>query len=281
MILWARGRAPLLAVTILAAGAAFAQTDVQTIIQRSIEATKADWNAAPQYSYQETDREHGKSKTYNVRMIEGSPYQVLIAVDGQPLTPDEQQKEQEKLEQTEAKRKSESPGERARRIADYNKDRKRDHAMLLELTKAFDFKLMGETQLAGRDVYLIQATLRPDYQPTNDEGKVLTGMQGRLWIDKATFQWVQVTARVIRPVSIEGFVARVEPGTRFELQKMQVADGVWLPKHFAMHSRAKILGVWKHITQEDETFSNYEKSGNSQTEPRPPGSGPVNSGTPH
>jgi hypothetical protein len=63
MILWTRGRAPLVAIAMLAAGAAFAQPDVQTIIQRSLEATKADWNAAPQYSYQETDRKHGKSKT--------------------------------------------------------------------------------------------------------------------------------------------------------------------------------------------------------------------------
>jgi hypothetical protein len=267
MILVARGRAPLVAIAMLAAGAAFAQLDVQTIIQRSLEATKADWNAEPQYSYQETDREHEKSKTYNVEMIEGSPSRVLIAVDGQPLTPDEQQKEHEKQEQTIAKRESESPDQRARRIEDYDKDRKRDHATLLELTKAFDFKLMGETQLAGRDVYLIQATPRPDYQPPNDEGKVLTGMQGRLWIDKATFQWVQVTARVIHPVSIEGFVARVEPGTRFELQKMQVAEGVWLPKHFAMHSRAKVLNVWKHITQEEETFSDYRLSGQATTLP--------------
>jgi hypothetical protein len=270
MILWTRSRAPLAAMAMLAAGAAFAQPepDVQTIIQRSIEATKADWTAAPQYSYQETDREHEKSKTYNVQMIGGSPSRVLIAIDGQPLTPDEQQKEQEKQEHTIAKRKSESPEESARRVEDYQKDRKRDHAMLLEITKAFDFKLIGETQLAGREVYLIQAMPRPDYQPTNDEGKVLTGMEGRLWIDKATFQWVQVTARVIHPVSIEGFVARVEPGTRFELQKMQVADGVWLPKHFAMHSRAKVLGVWKHVTQEDQTFSDYRQSG--QSAPLPP-----------
>jgi hypothetical protein len=265
----------LAAIAMLAAGGAFAQPDVQTIIQRSLEATKADWSVAPQYSYQETDREDGKSKTYEVRMIEGSPYGVLIAVDGQPLTADEQQKEQEKLKHIIAKLKSESPDERARRIEDYEKDRKRDHAMLLELAKAFDFKLIGETQLAGREVYLIQATPRPDYQPPNDEGKVLTGMQGRLWIDKATSQLVQVTAEVIHPVFIEGFLARVEPGTRFELQQMQVADGVWLPKHFAMYSRAKVLGVWDHIAQEDQTFSNYQKSADSQTEPRPSGSGPV------
>ena len=80
-MLWARG-ASLAGMVMLAAGGAFSQPDVRLIIQRSIEATKADWSADPQYSYEETDREQGKSKTYEVRMIEGSPYRVLVRVDG-------------------------------------------------------------------------------------------------------------------------------------------------------------------------------------------------------
>jgi hypothetical protein len=71
---------------------------------------------------------------------------------------------------------------------------------------------------------------------------------------------VKVTAKVIRPVSIEGFLARVEPGTRFELQKMPVGDGIWLPKHFAMKSQAKILRLFSRSSQEDDTFSNYHKA---------------------
>jgi hypothetical protein len=64
--------------------------------------------------------------------------------------------------------------------------------------------------------------------PSRTESQVLPGMQGRLWIDKKTFQWVKVTARVISPVSIEGILAKVERGTYFELENMPVAEGVWL-----------------------------------------------------
>lgn len=46
-----------------------------------------------------------------------------------------------------------------------------------------------------------------------------------------------VEATVIHPVSIEGFLAQVEPGTQFKLEKMPVADGIWLPKHFVSHVR--------------------------------------------
>ncbi len=97
---------------------------------------------------------------------------------------------------------------------------------------AFDFKLLGETRLNGDDVYALQATPRPGYHPPNMETQVLTGMQGELWIDKDIFQWVKVEAQVTHPLSIEGFLAKVEPGTHFELEKAPVARGVWLPTHF-------------------------------------------------
>jgi hypothetical protein len=85
-------------------------------------------------------------------------------------------------------------------------------------------------------------------------------MEGKLWIDEKTFQWVKVEARVIRPVSIGGFLAQVEPGTRFELEKMPVAEGIWLPKHFAMKSQAKVLFFFTRKSQADETYYGHHKA---------------------
>jgi hypothetical protein len=90
------------------------------------------------------------------------------------------------------------------------------------------------------------------------EAKVLTGMEGTLWIDEKTFQWVKVEASVIRPVSIAGFLAQVEPGTHFELEKMSVAEGVWLPRHFSMKSQAKVLFFFTRKSQADETYYGYQ-----------------------
>src|SRR5579884_2753701 len=196
--------------------------DAQTIIQRSVEANQRDWQADPEYSYSETIRSGNESKTYQVTMLFGSPYNKLIRENGKPLSASDQKAEEEKFQKAVKQRRSESASERARRIADYEKDRKRDHLMMEQLTKAFDFKVTGQTQTAGRSVYVLNATPRKGYQPPNKEAKVLTGMRGTLWIDQQTSQWVRVRAEVISPVSIEGFLARVEPGTRFELEKMPV-----------------------------------------------------------
>jgi hypothetical protein len=116
-----------------------------------------------------------------------------------------------KLDDVISERKKESAQKRTERIAKYEAERKRDHSLMGELVKAFDFKLLGEQRLNGYDVYVLQAKPRPSYQPPDMETRVLTGMQGQLWIDKNTFQWVKVEAQVTRPVSIAGFLARVEP----------------------------------------------------------------------
>jgi hypothetical protein len=240
----------------------------QTIIQRSVEANKLDWEAFPKYEFDETDfQPGGHTLTYHVTMTLGSPYQQLIRVDGKPLSPEQQAEEQRKLQQAIQKRRSETAKEHAKRVASYQKERARDHLLINQLTIAFNFKLIGEKKLGPYEVYVLKATRRPGYSPPTREAEVLTGMEGKLWIDEQTFQWVKVEAHVIQPVSIEGFLARVEPGTRFELEQAPVGNGIWLRTHFSMRARAKILFFFSHNEQEKESYFNYRLQ-DSQDESR-------------
>lgn len=250
------------------------QPDVKAIIRRSVEVNNRDWEAAPDFSYFELDRTGEGTSTYKVTMILGSPYSRLVAVNGKPLSPQGEQIEKQKLDQAIARRKAESPDGRARRIAKYQRDRERDHLLIEQMAKAFDFKLQGEQKIAGYDAYVLEATPRPDYRPLTLETQVLKGMVGRLWIDKSAFQWVKVEAKVIHPVAIEGFLAWVEPGTRFELENVPVAPGIWLTKHFSMRSRSKILFLLPHRMQQDETYFGYRQSGD-RNGPAQGGEGPT------
>jgi len=261
----------ILLATVALAPSVLAQPDVATIIRRSVEVGDKDWLATPQYDNSERDLQpNGGTKTYAVMMILGSDYHRLVAINDKPLTPEEVAAEQARLDQVIAQRQSESQAQRTQRIAKYEKERKRDHLLMEQLTVAFDFKLLGEKKLGSYDVYELQATPRRGYQPPNTEAKVLTGMEGKLWIDKQTYQWVKVEAECVRPVSIAGFLAQVQPGTRFELEKMPVDDGIWLPKHFSMKAHAKVLFVFNHRTQDDETYFDYHKAA-------PPGQSPQES----
>ncbi|HEV2469772.1 MAG TPA: hypothetical protein VGS78_11300 [Candidatus Sulfotelmatobacter sp.] len=218
----------------------------------------------PNYDYFERDQQpDGRTKTYKELMILGSRYERLVAIDGKPLSGAENAEEKQKLQAEIAKRNQESPQQRQERISSYEKGRKRDYQMMDQLTKAFNFTLVGEQRLGTNDVYVLKATPRPDYKPPNMDMQALKGMQGKLWIDKNTYQWVKVQAQVIHPVSIEGFLAEVEPGTRFELDKSPVANGIWLPTHYVMRARAKILFFIPHKTQADETYYDYHKANGS------------------
>ncbi len=255
--LWTGLFAPLL--VLLPAIALCATPDIQDIVRRSVASNDVDWRAALDYSYEERDREGNSTKTYEVTMIEGSPYQRLILINGKPLTAQVRAHEEMKFQETLATRRSESKHQRGERLAKFESDRKRDHVLMEQLTIAFDFKLMKEARMGPYNVYILRATPRRGYQPPNMQSQALLGMEGQLWIDKNTFQWVKVTARVIRPVSIEGILAQVEPGTYFELEKLPVSEGIWLPKHFVMKSRSKIFFLIAHNTQADETYFNYRK----------------------
>ena len=231
--------------------------NAEEIIKRSVEAGNRDFAIEPQFDCTEENRNAQGAKTYEDLMIDGSVYQRLVAANGKSLSESQQAKEAQKLQAETEKRKRENSEQRKQRIAKYQADRKRDHALLGEMVRAFEFRLIGREQMEGHQVYVLEANPRPDYHAPSTEAQALTGMNGKLWIDTETFQWVKVEASVTRPVSIKGFLARVEPGTRFELHKTPVAPGVWLAKTFSMNSQAKVLMLFQRRKWEESTFSNY------------------------
>ncbi len=234
------------------------QPDVNDIISRSVAANQRDFRAASDFNWKERDRVPGGSKTFQVTMIDGTPYNRLIAVNSRPLSPQPEQQEMQKQSQEAEKRRSESAEARRERIAKYEKERTRDNNMLSQLTKAFDFRIIGTKTLRGFQVWILRAAPRPGYQPPNLDTQVLPGMQGELWIDQKSCQWVHVQASVIRPVSIAGFLAQVEPGTQFILDKAPVRGDIWQPSHFSMKSKAKVLFMFNHNSQEDDTYWDYQ-----------------------
>lgn len=236
---------------------AAAQPDVKTIIQKSVEANHADFQQDPNYNNKERDRDNSGDHTYQITMIDGWPYKRVLAVNGHPLSDGQAKQELAKEQAERQKRASMSAEQRNAAIQKYQRGRERDAAMMGQLTEAFNFQLQGERNIKGRSVYVLRAIPKPGYNPPNRDCQVLTGMQGELWIDTQSFQWVKVTAQVIHPVSIEGFLATVQPGTRFELEKVRVNDHYWAPSHFAERADAKVLGLFSHREHEDDTFWDY------------------------
>jgi hypothetical protein len=107
--------------------------------------------------------------------------------------------------------------------------------------KAFDFTLVGEEIVNGHAACVLDAKPRHDYRPPNREAKILTGMEGRLWVDNHDFHWLKAEAEVLKPVSILGIAVRVLPGTHMELQMAPVSPSLWLVSSFSVAVKASFL----------------------------------------
>jgi hypothetical protein len=253
----------------IACVAAAPAPDAHTIVERSLTANDENWKVARNYTFLERVEErrldaagHVQSKevkTYDVTLLEGSPYERLVERDDHPLSPAEEKKEQEKLAKSIAERMKETPAERERRIADFEKRRKREQDAMREVGDAFDFKIAGQDRVDGRDVWILDATPRREYHPRSRDAKVLPHVRGRLWIDQQTYHWVKLDAEVIDPVTWGLFLVRLDKGAHVQIDETRVNDEVWLPRWISITASAR-LGIFKHLrVQQETTYKNFRK----------------------
>lgn len=250
----------------LAASAAVSPSGVPGIVQRSVITNTRDWKAQDDFAFDERDIKskvdsdgNAKlegSKTYAVLMIQGTPYRRLLAVDQENLSKAQQAEEQRKLEQERAHRRQESPAERQSRIKKYREQREEEHLLMDQMAIAFDFTLLGNEQVDGVECFHLRATPKAAYKPPVEKARVLRGMRGEMWIDRQAYHWVKVKAEVIEPVTFGFFIAKVNPGTRFELEQKPVGS-VWLPKRFLQVVRASVFGVYGLRSRDEFLYSGY------------------------
>ncbi len=192
-------------------------------------------------------------------MIEGSPYNRLIALNDEPLSHTQQQQEQSKLNREIQRRQNESRREKQARISKYQNERAEEHLLMQQMVDAFTFSLGGEQKVNGVDCYVLDAVPNPDYRPPLEKAKVLTRMKGRLWVEKTQFHWAKVEAQVTSPVEFGLFIAKVKPGTMFELDQAPIGN-VWLPKRFTQSVNASVFGIYGMRSKEEEDYSGYRQT---------------------
>ena len=233
--------------------------DAGEIIKQSVTANQRNLAVASDFDHSERVLSRDGTRTYSVTMLLGSPYERLTAINDEMLSDDDKRRELQKLDAARMEREHETPEERTHRLEGHEKERRRNRRLLDELPQAFDFAVEGEQTVGKFDAYVLRATPRHDYQPPILEAEVLKGMEGRFWIDRQSFQWIKVEVAVTRPVTIQGFLAKLEPGTQFALEQQPVATDVWQPTHLSMRTRGRILFVFKQRTQIDTTFFDYQR----------------------
>jgi hypothetical protein len=235
--------------------------DLQEIVQRAGEAIKTDWAADLDYSWLERDEVHqndkSTSKSYQVVMIAGSDYYMPVAANDQPLTPEQKKSEREKLRNEVQRRNSETPQARRQRLENFQKQREENDALVFELPRAFNFQLVREELKNGHPAYVLSAAPRKRSGPMSRAARVLTGMQGTIWIDKESFHTIRAEVDVITSVPIYGILARVMPGTHLDFEMAPVSDSVWLMTERSMTLAVSKLFFFKSTQETRSEFSGY------------------------
>ncbi|MBZ5525779.1 MAG: hypothetical protein LAP21_26455 [Acidobacteriia bacterium] len=244
-------------------------SDAREIVRRSVEIDHHNFERARNYTARQREVEkhldkHGQVKlteikTWDITFLSGEPYSRLIEKDDKPLSEKDQQKEEEKMEKFIAKHRDESEHEREKRQAKEEKERQEGRLFLRDVVNAFDFRLAGEEQIDGHGVYIIEATPRKDFHPTQPHADLLAKVQGRLWIEKDDYNWVKAGIETIDTISFGLFLARIHKGSRLEFEQTRVNNEIWLMRRVAINASARLALLKNEAVDQEDIFSNYRK----------------------
>jgi hypothetical protein len=255
-------------LALIATAAAQAQ-DPRELVRRSIGQNQLDWVRMKDYTWQAHSvhrrfDSHGKvestkRETWETLILNGEPHRRMLERDGKQLSPDEQRREQKKLDQAASSLNSETQAERQRRLEQTEQRRKREFAFLAEIPELFDLRLEGESTVDGRPVWVVSGAPRRGAQPKTRDANMLLKLHGRMWIDKATYQWAKVEAETTDTISWGLILARLNPGARLTFEQTEVNSELWLPKRLVLAGSGRV-GLLKRLAEDEEIqWSNYKK----------------------
>jgi hypothetical protein len=166
----------------------------------------------------------------------------LVERDGQPITAAEDAAERARL-----MKDITSPD-------DFFKHHRRDHEVRDSVVKLVELLPQamiysyapGQPQLKDVDGLQVVLDFHPDpaFRPPTLFADVLTGLQGRVWIDERTHTVTRIEAHVLHMVVLGfGLLAKIYPGGTIEFEQTHIAGDQWAYSHVDEHMTARVLMV--------------------------------------
>jgi len=217
---------------------------------------------------EETEYEgSGKPKKPDVRestffYLDGTEVSTLVKIDGQPLSPDAQKKENarvlkqiDELEKSAAKK--DSPDEKNKQA---QKEDEEEEVSIDAFLRACQFVNPRRERFRGQDVLVFDFEPNPEFKARSLVEKVIQKLGGVIWIDEKALDVVRLDAFFVINVKIAGgLLADLQKGTRVVLEQTYVNNEVWLPTYQEVHIDVRVLLV-KGIKVDGTTrYSDYKK----------------------
>jgi hypothetical protein len=217
---------------------------------------------------EETDYEgSGKPKKPEVRestffYLDGTEVSTLVKIDGQPLSPEAQKKENARVlkeidELEKSAQKKENSDQKAKQE---QKEDEEEDVSIDAFLRACQFVNPRRERFRGQDVLVFDFEPNPEFKARTLVEKVIQKLGGVIWIDEKALDVVRLDAFFVNNVKIAGgLLADLQKGTRVVLEQTYVNNEVWLPTYEEVHIDVRVL-LLKGIKVDGTTrYSDYKK----------------------
>lgn len=228
---------------------------IQAAADNELRIIEDDGNFAVRYRVHKVD-----AKGDTVRdTIEGRDGAVarLVQRNGRPLTPEEDAAERLRLQDMLG-----SPADFAKRHKRNSSARGYASDLVRLMPRAMIYTYApGQPQLPGAAWPQVVIDFRPDpkFQPPSMMANLLTGLEGRLWIDAHTRTLLRGEARVSRPVNFGwGVIARIYPGGTVVFEQAPLPGGHWIYSHVDTHLSVREVLVKTNSMNSAMTASDFQ-----------------------
>jgi hypothetical protein len=168
------------------------------------------------------ESEKGTSTKEIVQTKDGSVAR-LLSINGKPLTQVQEQAEIARLQ-----RLLEQPEIQEHRRKREQEDADRANKMVKIMPQAFLYTYRGTVQGPSGPAVKLSFQPNPGYEPPDIETRVVTGIAGELWIDKAQERMVRLDAHLFTGVDFGwGIVGRLYKGGSIRIENTDVGNGNW------------------------------------------------------
>lgn len=158
----------------------------------------------------------------------------LVERDGKPLTPAEDAAERSRLNAI-----LQSPDAYLKHEKKQDEGRAYALGLIKLMPRAMIYSYApGQPQPPGAASSQVVIDFHPDpsFKPPTIVSSLLTGLEGRMWLDARTGHMTRIQAHVLHPVNFGwGVIARVYPGGTLEFEQTCVAGSRWAYSHLEMN----------------------------------------------
>jgi hypothetical protein len=224
---------------------------VQAAVDNELKIISPDGLPAVRFRERKTDARGDTTREY-METQEGMVAR-LVERNGQPLTAAEDAGERQRLQD-----QIDAPADFLKHHA-HDKSQRADASQLVRLLpQAMLYSYApGQPQPEGAHSAQIVIDYKPNpaFHPPSTRAELLTGIEGRVWIDARSRRMTRIEGDVLRPVDFGyGLVARIFPGGKIMLEQTDAGGDRWVYSRLSEHIQVRVLLV-KNLVQSTEASS--------------------------